>query len=89
MIAELTAATVMVLATVFIHAIGLVLLAKLTRYEAAEEMRKKIKPLSAAGVSLTMTIVLGLFALHAAEIWLYAVLYLELGAIDTLPTPST
>ncbi len=84
MIAELAAATAMVLATVFLHAIGLVLLAKLTRYEAAEELRKKIQPLSVTGVSLTMTIVIGLFALHAIEIWLYAVLYLELGAIDTL-----
>ena len=84
MIAELAAATAMVLVTVFLHAIGLVLLAKLTRYEAAEEMRKKIRPLSVAGVSLTMAIVIGLFALHALEIWLYAALYLELGAIDTL-----
>ncbi len=84
MIAELAAATAMVLATVFLHAIGLVLLARLTRYEALEERKLKVRPLSATGVSLTMTIVLGLFALHALEIWLYAVLYLELGAIDTL-----
>ncbi|MFZ4688995.1 MAG: ion channel [Polymorphobacter sp.] len=84
MIAELAAATAMVLVTVFLHAIGLVLLARLTRYEALEEMKLKIQPLSVAGVSLTMTIVVGLFFLHAIEIWLYAVLYLELGAIDTL-----
>lgn len=84
MIAELAAATAMVLATVFVHAIGLVLLARLTRYEALEEMKLKVRPLSVTGVSLTMTIVIGLFALHAIEIWLYAVLYLKLGAIDTL-----
>jgi hypothetical protein len=84
MIAELAAATAMVLVTVFLHAIGLVLLARLTRYEALEEMKLKIQPLSVAGVSLTMAIVVGLFVLHAVEIWLYAVLYLELGAIDTL-----
>jgi hypothetical protein len=84
MIAELAAATAMVLATVFLHAIGLVLLARLTRYEALEEMKLKVKPLSVAGVAFTMAIVLGLFALHALEIWLYAVVYLELGAIDTL-----
>jgi hypothetical protein len=47
-------------------------------------MKLKIQPLSVAGVSLTMAIVVGLFVLHAVEIWLYAVLYLELGAIDTL-----
>ena len=84
MIAELAAATVMVLVTVILHAVGLVLLARLTRYEAREEQKLRIRPLSATGVSLTVAVVIGLFALHALEIWLYAALYLELGAIDTL-----
>ena len=84
MIAELLTATAMVLTTVFIHAVGLLLLARLTRYEVREEQKKKIKPLSVAGVSFTVTVVTGLFVLHGAEIWLYAALYLELGAIDTL-----
>ncbi|WP_310495928.1 ion channel [Sandarakinorhabdus sp.] len=84
MLTELFTATAMVLLTVFIHAVGLVLLGRLTRYEAREEQKLNIKPLSMAGVSLTVAVVLGLFVLHAAEIWLYAALYLELGAIDTL-----
>lgn len=84
MLAELFAATAMVLVTVFIHAVGLLLLARLARMEAGEERKLNIKPLSLAGVSFMMTIVLGLFALHAVEIWLYAALYLELGAIETL-----
>ncbi|WP_353218423.1 ion channel [Sandarakinorhabdus sp.] len=86
MMIELLAATAMVLATVFIHAVGLVWLGRLTRYEAREEHKQHIRPLSLAGVSFTMAVVLGLFVLHGIEIWLYAALYLELGAIETLRT---
>lgn len=81
---ELIVATMMVTLTVFIHTVGLLLLGRLTRYEAREEEKLFIQPYSAAGVVLTMTVVLGLFALHGIEIWLYAALYLELGALDGL-----
>jgi hypothetical protein len=81
---ELLVATAMVLLTVFIHAIGLLLLGRLTRYELLEEQKLLIRPLSIAAIGLTMTVVIGLFALHGLEIWLYAALYLELDAIDTL-----
>ena len=74
MMTELLIATVMVLATVFIHAVGLLLLGRLTRYERLEERKLAIKPLSLAAVGLTMSVVLGLFVLHALEIWLYAAL---------------
>jgi hypothetical protein len=81
---ELLVASTMVFVTVLIHAVGLVLLGRLTRYELFEERKLAIRPLSIAGVALTMTVVIGLFALHALEIWLYAALYLRLGAIETL-----
>lgn len=84
MLTELLVATVMVLLTVFIHAIGLLFLGRLTRYEMLEERKLAIAPLSLAAVALTMSVVLGLFFLHALEIWLYAALYLKLGAIQTL-----
>ena len=84
MLTELSIATAMVLLTVFIHAIGLLLLGRLTRYEALEEHKLDIRPLSVPAVGLTMAVVLGLFGLHALEIWAYAAVYLELGAIDTL-----
>jgi hypothetical protein len=84
MLTELLIATAMVLATVFIHAVGLLLLGRLTRYEMLEERKLAIRPLSLAAVGLTMSVVLGLFVLHAIEIWLYAALYLELDAIKTL-----
>lgn len=78
---ELLVATMMVTITVFMHAFGLLLLGRLTRYEAREEEKLFIQPLSLAGVVLTTTVVLGLFFLHGLEIWLYAVLYMELGAV--------
>jgi len=84
MLTELLIATVMVLATVFIHAVGLLLLGRLTRYEMLEERKLAIKPLSLGAIGFTMSVVLGLFVLHALEIWLYAALYLQLGALDTL-----
>jgi hypothetical protein len=84
MLTELIIATAMVLATVFIHAIGLLLLGRLTRYEMLEERKLAIRPLSLAAVGLTMSVVIGLFALHALEIWLYAALYLKLDALQTL-----
>jgi hypothetical protein len=84
MLIELFIATAMVLATVFIHAVGLQLLGRLTRYERLEERKLAVRPLSLAAVGFTMSVVIGLFALHAIEIWLYAALYLELGALDTL-----
>jgi hypothetical protein len=82
--AELIIATLMVTATVFMHTVGLLLLGWLTRIEAREEQKLFIQPYSFAGVVLTMTVVLGLFALHGLEIWLYALLYLELDAIHNL-----
>lgn len=81
---ELSVATGMVLLTVFLHAVGLVLLGRLTRYEVFEERKLAIRPLSFAAVGLTMIVVIGLFALHALEIWLYAALYLRLDALQTL-----
>lgn len=74
----------MVLTTVLMHAIGLLLLIEVTRRLAREELDMGIHPLSVRGVGLIMLIVLGLFSLHGAEIWLYAALYLQLGAIEGL-----
>jgi hypothetical protein len=74
----------MVILTMFIHTVGLLLLGRLTRYEAREEEKLFIQPYSPAGVLLTMTVVMGLFVLHGLEIWLYAALYLELEALHSL-----
>ncbi len=84
MMIELLVATVMVLATVFIHTMGVLLLGRLARLEQREELNLGISPFSFAGVTMIMTVVLGLFVLHGLEIWLYAALYLQLGAISSL-----
>ena len=81
---ELFLATAMVLATVSIHAIGLFALARLLRIEELEEQEEQIHPLSGRGIVATLTVALGLFVLHGLEIWLYAFVYLAIGAVDGL-----
>ena len=81
---ELLLATVMVLATVSIHAIGLFALSRLLRVEESEEAAEHIHPLSGRGIVATLTVALGLFVLHGIEIWLYAFVYLAIGAVDGL-----
>ena len=81
---ELLLATVMVLATVSIHAIGLYALSRLLRIEELEEQEEQIHPLSGRGIVATLTVALGLFVLHGIEIWLYAFVYLAIGAVDGL-----
>lgn len=84
MIAELSLATAMVLATVVIHAIGLYGVARLLRVEEREEAAEHIHPLSARGFAVTLFAILSLIALHGVEIWLYAFLYVGIGAVDGL-----
>ncbi|MGZ8371173.1 MAG: two pore domain potassium channel family protein, partial [Caulobacteraceae bacterium] len=84
MIGELAVATAMVLLTVIIHAIGLYSVARLLRLEEREEAAAHIHPLSPRGFATTLVVILSLIALHGTEIWLYAFLYLGLGAVDGL-----
>jgi hypothetical protein len=77
---ELLIATAMVTATVVIHLVGLDLLQSalrwhLMRFTRWAELDSKIVPLG---------IVLGLFAVHGVEIWLYAGLYRFSHALPTL-----
>jgi hypothetical protein len=84
MLTELALATLMVSLTVAIHGAGLHVIAKLLRLEAREEAHEHISPLSIRGYSITLLAILCLFALHGTEIWLYAFLYLWLGAVEGL-----
>ena len=84
MISELALATIMVLLTVAIHAAGLYGLSRLLRLEEREEKHEHINPLSLRGIAATIIVILGLFALHGVEIWLYAFLYLGIGSVDGL-----
>jgi voltage-gated potassium channel len=69
---QLAFASLMVFATVMVHFIGLsVLLALIRRYHGRADNRRK-----AIGDAIAILgAAIGLFALHSAEIWLYAVLY--------------
>lgn len=84
MIAELSLATVMVLLTVSIHAVGLYSVARLLRVEEREEAAAHVHSLSLRGFGATLVVILSLIALHGTEIWLYAFLYYLLGAVDGL-----
>lgn len=81
MFAELGIATIMVILTVMIHGAGLLALARLLRLETQEEAAARIDALSLRGVFATLAAILGLFALHGIEIWLYALLYDAIGAV--------
>jgi hypothetical protein len=81
---ELSLSTVMVSLTVAIHGAGLYLLWRILRLEAREEAAEHISPISPRAMASTLFVILGLFALHGVEIWLYAFLYLALGAVHPL-----
>jgi hypothetical protein len=84
MLGELTLATVMVLLTVIIHAVGLYAVARLLRLEEREETAAHIHPLSVRGFAATLIVILSLIALHGTEIWLYAFVYEAIGAVQGL-----
>ena len=77
---QLAVSTGMILATATIHGIGLSLLTRAMASERREERVHHMVPMSLRAMGYTLLIVLGLFALHGVEIWLYAALYAAIGA---------
>jgi hypothetical protein len=77
-------ATLMVIVCVVVHGLGLFSFNRAIRSEASAERLKQVTPLSLRGGLFTLSIVLGLIALHGLEIWLFAAVYLAIGAIPTL-----
>lgn len=81
MLANLVAGSILVVATVVIHGVGLLALSATLRkvisgYRPQETL---------AGTVMTMVFtVLGLFLLHTLEIWTWAVAYLWLGALPNM-----
>lgn len=84
MIRELALSTLMVTVTVLIHGAGLVLLARLLRLELHEEGAGHLHPASLRGLVVLLFAILALIGLHGVEIWIYGLLYLAIGAVDTL-----
>ena len=76
--------TIMLIGCVVFHGLGLALLNRALRSEAALERLRNIDPLSRRGALFTLTIVLTLIVLHGLEIWSYATLYLGVGAVHTM-----
>jgi hypothetical protein len=77
--AELFIATLMVVLTVAVHATGLSTLQRLLEDRIEAERRSALHRLV-----LTVLLALGLFALHGVEIWLYAGVYQQVGAVPDL-----
>lgn len=82
--AEFAVSSILAVLCVVIHGLGLFSLSHALRSETAVERLKRIEPLSPRGVAFTLGIVVAMLALHGIEIWLFAFIYLGLGAINGL-----
>ena len=82
MLIQLILATVMVVTSVLIHGAGITALARGLRIETSDNSDHHHFSFKRAVVILI--IVLALFTLHGIEIWLYAAVYLVIGAVQSL-----
>jgi hypothetical protein len=84
MLIELVIATVMVLITVILHGGGLLLLGRLMELRERSTGQTRISPVTIEGAIVAVLAAFGLLILHGLEIWLYALLYREIGAVETM-----
>jgi len=84
MFAELAVATLMVLLTVVIHGAGLLALGHLMEWMERTRGKSRISPVSGEGAVVAVLSALGLLVLHGIEIWLYALVYRVIGAVETV-----
>jgi hypothetical protein len=75
MLVQLVLATVMVVMTVLVHLFGLAILMRVLRSHTRIFRKLAIMPLT-----LLLAATIGIIMIHTLEIWLYALLYLQLGA---------
>ncbi|MEQ1508869.1 MAG: ion channel [Sphingopyxis sp.] len=85
---DLVVSTILVVLTVAFHGTVLTLFARLLRSEAREEASHHIPALSLRSLIFTVALVLALFTLHGIEIWLYAFVYVWIGAIGDIATAA-
>jgi voltage-gated potassium channel len=76
LLTQLVLASAMVLVTVMIHLVGLAILIRLLRSH-----HRLMRPVRIMPLTLLLAASVGIFAIHTIEIWLYAALYLRLGAM--------
>jgi predicted exporter len=84
MFVQFAVSTAMLVICVMVHGAGLFSLSRATRSERSAERLRHVDPLSLRGAVFTLLIVLAIFVLHGIEIWLFALLYLAIGAVDGL-----
>jgi hypothetical protein len=84
LLGQFAVSSAMVVLCVVIHGLGLFSLNRAMRTEASLERLQHIAPMSPRGVVFTLGTVIAMLALHGAEIWLFAFVYLALGAIPDL-----
>ena len=75
LLTQLTIATGMVIVTVFVHLIGLAILVRVLRARSWHPYLERLRP-----ITLLLGASIGIFAIHTVEIWLFALLYIFLGA---------
>jgi len=75
MLVQLILATTMVAVTALIHLVGLAILMRVLRTHTRIFGKLTIMPLT-----LLLAATIGILAIHTVEIWLYAILYVQLGA---------
>lgn len=83
MIAALFVSSLMAVSTVAIHMVGLVFLMEVMR-KRSPKLRPHTSPLRQ--MIFILLVVLGLFLIHAVEIWAYAGVYMLLGAFEDFET---
>ncbi len=81
LITNLAVASVLVVLTFASHFWGLVILTSILRKRKSHPAN--ITSVAGQGMSIVF-VVLGLFALHSAQIWVYALVYLFLGEFQTM-----
>jgi len=83
MLENLLLATLMVCTTVSIHFFGLLVLMRMLR---SRGHRFRVYESVVGQGALILAIVLGIFAIHTSEIWLYAFVFKAIGAVGEFET---
>lgn len=86
MLSNLSLSVLMTVIVVTVHLAGLLVLLHFLRVNARYAVKGTGLRLVLRQGGLMLAVVLGIFALHAAEIWIYALAYLALGAFADFPT---
>jgi hypothetical protein len=81
MLLQLFLSTVMAIITVLIHLTGLAVMVRALRSD-----HRLILPLRSSPITTLVAASIGIFLIHTVEIWLYAFLYLALGALREFET---